>query len=124
MAHSNTIMSQVTKIVPRHEFETLAKKHYTGRAFRTFSRWNQFVAMTAAQLSSLRDLTANMNAQLKKLYHLGVSSVSRTTLACVNDEKPYTLYEALFAKLLRGCRSYAPKHKFKFKNKLTPLMQR
>jgi len=124
MAHSNTIMSQITKIVPRHEFETLAKQHHTGRTFRNFSRWSQFVAMTTAQLSSrssLRDLTATMKAQMKKLYHIGVSSVTRTTLARVNDEKPCTLYEALFTKLLRGCTSYAPRHKFKFKNKLYSL---
>ena len=63
MEHSNTIMSQITKIVSRHEFEALAKRHHTGRTFRRFNRWSQFVAMTAAQLScraSLRDLTANL----------------------------------------------------------------
>jgi len=124
MAHSNTIMSQVTKIVSRHEFEALAKKHHTGRTFRNFSRWSQFVAMTAAQLSSrssLRDLTANMKAQMRKLYHLGVRPISRTTLARVNDQKPYSLYEELFARLLQRCQRVSPQHTFRFKNKLYSL---
>ena len=38
MAHCNTIFSQILKFVPRHEFETLANKHHSGRAFRTASR--------------------------------------------------------------------------------------
>ena len=43
MAHCNTIFSQIVKFVPRHEFETLAKRHHTGRCFRTASRRAQFV---------------------------------------------------------------------------------
>lgn len=58
MAHCNTIFLQLLKLVSRHEFETLAKQHHTGRSFRTASRWSQFVVMMMAQLtgrSSLRD---------------------------------------------------------------------
>ena len=59
MAHCNTIFSQILKLVPRHEFEALAKQHHQGRAFRTASRWSQFVTLAMAQLSgrnSLRDM--------------------------------------------------------------------
>lgn len=48
MAHCNTILSQILKLVPRHEFETLAKQHHSGRAFRKASRWSQFVSLTMA----------------------------------------------------------------------------
>ena len=34
MAHCNTVLSQFLKWVPRHEFETLAKRHHSGRSFR------------------------------------------------------------------------------------------
>ncbi len=51
MAHCNTILSQILKFVPRHEFETLAKQHHSGRAFRKASRWSQFVSLTMGQLS-------------------------------------------------------------------------
>jgi putative transposase len=112
------------KIFSRHEFEALAKQHHSGRKFRKFDRWSQFVAMTSAQLSSrvsLRDLVSNLSAQAKKLYHLGLKPTNRSTLARVNDEKPCTLYEALFEKLLGRCQSISPKHRFRFKNKLYSL---
>jgi len=121
MAHYNTVIGQMLKIFSRHEFESLAKEHHAGRKFRAFDRWSQFVAMTAAQLSSrvsLRDLASNLSAQGKKLYHIGLKPVNRSTLARVNDKKPYTLYEALFEKLLRQCQKISPRHRFRFKNKL------
>jgi hypothetical protein len=77
-------MSQITKSVSRYEIEALAKRHHAGRTFRRFNRWSQFVAMTSAQLSSrasLRDLTANLKVQMKKLYHLGATSICLTTWA-------------------------------------------
>lgn len=56
MAHYNTIFSQILKFVPRLEFEALANRHHTGRAFRTASRWSQFVTMAMAQLSGRNSL--------------------------------------------------------------------
>jgi len=41
-------------------------------------------------------------------------------LALIED-KPYTLYEALFSKLLHRCQGLAPSHNFKFKNPLYSL---
>lgn len=103
MAHCNTILSQILKLVPRHEFERLANQHHKGRAFRTTSRWSQFVTMSIGQLSgrqSLRDVVENVTAQEHRLYHLGSSKLSRSNLARINEDKPYELYEALFGKLL------------------------
>jgi putative transposase len=88
------------------------------------SRWSQFVALSLAQFagrSSLRDIVSNLSAQSAKLYHLGSSQVSRTSLARVNENQPYTLYEALFHKLLSRCQGLAPRHGFRFKNKLYSL---
>ena len=124
MAHHNTVFAQLLKLVPRHEFESLANQHHCGRKLRKMTRWAQFVAMATAQLSSrnsLRDVVSNMAAQARKLYHLGIRSVSRSSLSRVNASQPYELYEALFAKLLARCQARAPKHPFKFKNKLYSL---
>ena len=86
------------------------------------SRWAQFVALGLAQLTgrqSLRDIVSNLSTQGRKLYHLGVgTTVSRSSLARVNAEQPYTLYETLFGRLLSRCRQCAPRHGFRFKNKL------
>jgi len=124
MAHCNTILSQILKLVPRHEFETLAKHHHSGRAFRKASRWSQFVSLTMAQLSgrnSLRDIVDNISAQTHRLYHLGSTKLSRSNLSRINKDKPYSLYEALFGKLLTRCQTVALGHNFRFKNPLYSL---
>jgi hypothetical protein len=124
MSHHNTVIAQLLKLIPRHEFERLANQHHRGRAFRKASRWSQFVAMTVAQLTgrnSLRDIVDNMSAQIHRLYHLGSAKLSRTTLCRINEDKPYELYEALCGRLLSRCQNVAPKHNFKFSSPLYSL---
>jgi uncharacterized protein DUF4372 len=97
MTHCNTIFSQILKFVPRHEFETLANRHHSGRAFRTASRWSQFVTMAMAQLSgrnSLCDIVNSVGTQAHRLYHLGSAKMTRSNLSRINENKSHTLYEA------------------------------
>ena len=111
MAHNDTVFAQVLKLVPRHEFESLARKHKSGRMSRSMTRWGQFVAMGMAQLTgrcSLRDIVSNLAAQSCKLYHLGVGVVTRSSLARVNAEKPWEMYEELHGRLLGRCQAKAP----------------
>lgn len=124
MAHNSTVFAQLLKLIPRHEFETLAKQHHQGQKLRKMSRWSQFIALSLGQLAgrtSLRDIVSNLSAQTSKLYHLGSCRVSRTSLARVNEAQPHTLYEGLFHKLLSRCQQQAPRHGFRFKNKLYSL---
>lgn len=124
MTHLNTVFSQILKLVPRHEFEALAKAHHKGRSFRTASRWSQFVCLSMAQLTgrnSLRDMIENISAQAHRLYHLGSTKLSRSNFSRINEDKPYTLYEALFNQLLKRCQGYVPGHQFTFKNALYSL---
>ncbi len=121
MAHCNTVLSQILRIFPRHEFQALANKHHVGQKFRSFSRWTQFVALVTAQLTgrnSLRDIEENMSAQAGKLYHLGIKPFGRSTLARANETQPHQMYEALFQRLLVRCQGLAPTKRFKFKEKL------
>ena len=121
MAHNDTVFAQVLKLVPRQEFESLARKHKSGRMSRSMTRWGQFVAMGMAQLTgrcSLRDIVSNLAAQSCKLYHLGVGVVTRSSLARVNAEKPWEMYEELHGRLLGRCQAKAPGHGYRFKAKL------
>ena len=122
MAHRNTVFVQLLRFLPRHEFDAEARQHQRGQGLRVMSRWAQFVALGLAQLTgrqSLRDIVSNLSTQGRKLYHLGVgTTVSRSSLARVNAEQPYTLYETLFGRLLSRCQQCAPRHGFRFKNKL------
>ena len=121
MAHHNTVFGQLLTLLPRHEFDAEARDHQRGQRLRVMSRWAQFVALGLGQLASrqsLRDIVSNLRAQPAKLYHLGVPTVSRSSLARVNAEQPYTLYEALFGRLLSRCQQRAPGHRFRFRHKL------
>ena len=71
--------------------------------------------------SSLRDTVDNFNAQAHKLPALGCRPLARSTLARLNEDKPYQLFEALFAQLLSQCQALTPGHSFRFKNKLYSL---
>lgn len=120
MPHHNTVFAQLLKLIPRHEFETLSQAHHRGQRLRKINRWSQFVALSTAQLSgrnSLRDIVFNLNAQIQSLYHLGCRLVTRSSLARVNEQQPYTLYEALFTKLYQRCQS-ATRQRFRFKHQL------
>ena len=124
MSHHSTVFAQFLRFVPRHEFESLAKEHHRGAPLRQMTRFSQFVALATAHLGrrgSLRDVVANLEAQCSRLYHLGAKPVTRSSFARVNEEQPFSLYEALFSKLYARCQRLAPRHGFRFKNKLYSL---
>lgn len=82
------------------------------------------MTLAMAQLSgrnSLRDMVENVSAQAHRLYHLGSAKLSRSNLSRINEDKPYTLYEALFGKLLRRCQGMTPGHNFRFNHPLYSL---
>jgi putative transposase len=112
------------KLIPRHHFAKLEAQHGTGRKARSFTRWSQLVHLLSMQLTaraSLRDGVASLKARIKSLYHLGVKPVARSTFADANSQRPASFFAALFAMMYRRCQPRAPKHKFKFKNKLFSL---
>lgn len=124
MAHNHTVLGQILKLMPRHEFEREVREHHEGGRLRKMTRWGHSVAMVLGQLagrSSLRDIVGILKLQAHKRYHLALKGISRSSLARVNEKQPYTLYEAVFDKLLARCRSHAPGHKSRFKNKLYSL---
>jgi len=124
MAHHNTIFSQILKLVPRHEFSSLADRHDGHRRSDSMSRWTQFIAMATAQLtfrSSLRDIESTIASQKHVNYHLGSGSIKKTTLSRTNKRLSFSFFEELFTKLYSRCQSHVPKHKFRFKNKLFSL---
>lgn len=125
MAHSSTILSQLLQLVSRHDFKTVEENGFRpDRKFRTLTRWNQFVAMMFAHIAgraSLRDITSQLQAHARRLYHLGVKTVKRSTLADANHDRPADFFEVLFHHLYAKCSAVAPKKKFKFKCKLYSL---
>jgi len=121
MAHCNTVFHQLLKFIPRHRFSSLEKEHGTGRKARKFTRWNQFVALMFMQITgraSLRDSVQSLGVRNGFLYHLGLRDVRRSTFSDANNKRPASFFKALFDLSYQQCRPMAPKHKFRFKNRL------
>jgi len=124
MSYHNTILSQILKMVPRLEFERLGNQYDGRRRSDALSRWSQFVALSLGQLAgrtSLRDIEATLQSHAQHRYHLGSQSVSRSALGRANEQLDYAFYASLFQTLYQRCTHHAPRHGFKFKNKLFSL---
>ncbi len=50
MAHNSSVLSQLLKLLPRHEFEKQANRVDGKRGSDALLRWSQFVALTIGQL--------------------------------------------------------------------------
>ncbi len=117
--HSNTIMSQLLNLMPRHQFDQAVSEYSGDRYVKKFTTWNQLTTLLYAQASgknSLRDIQTALGTQQPKLYHLGLPAVKRSTLADANAQRNSQIMEKLFYRLLERCQQIAPKHKFRFKN--------
>jgi putative transposase len=122
MAHSNTVFHQVLHLLDRHDFRKIERNGFRPkRKYRILNRWGQFVVMMFAQItgrSSLRDIVHQFQFQTARLYHLGIRPVKRTTLADANNKRSVEFFQALFEHQYGKCVAFAPKKKFRFKNKL------
>lgn len=122
MAHSTTIFSQLLQLVWKHDFKRIEQEGFKpGRKPRSLTRWGQFVAMMFAHVSgrsSLRDIASQLGAQARRLYHLGVKGVKRSTLSDANHDRTAEFFESVFHHLYAKCSAVAPKKRFRFKCKL------
>lgn len=121
MSHFNTILHQLQQFLPRHAFEKLVLEHNGDKYAKKFSCNNLLTILLYAQASgksSLRDIQTGLFVQNNQLYHLGIKSIARSTIAHANKSKPYVIFEKLFYALLKQCKDITPTRKFKFKNPL------
>jgi IS4 transposase len=92
------------KTLPRWRFEQLVRRHGADHRVRSLPTWSQLVALLYAQLAgvcSLRELVAGLASHGNLLYHLGVGTVRRSTLADANATRPLAVFSDVFALLLR-----------------------
>jgi len=105
MNSGQSVFSQLIDHLPRHEFRRCVERYAGNYRVRSFSCWDQFLAMMFAQLSyreSLRDIVACLRSQQRRLYHLGIrSKISRSTLADANESRDWRIYGD-FAQALIG----------------------
>jgi hypothetical protein len=103
MNSGRTVFAQLIEHLPHKEFQKCVVRYRGDRYAKNFSCWDQYLAMTFAQLTyreSLRDIETCLGAVGGKLYHMGFrTSVARSTLADANESRDWRIY-ADFAQTL------------------------
>src|SRR5271156_3015745 len=89
--------------LPRYEFQKCVSRYEGDLQRKSFSCWDQFLAMGFAQFTyreSLRDIEACLRSIGGKLYHMGFrGKVARSTLADANESRDWRIYDD-FAQVL------------------------
>jgi hypothetical protein len=108
MNKGRTVFAQLMEYASHKEFQKCVGKYPDRRRPRRFSPWDQFLAMSFAQLTyreSLRDIEACLGAVPDKLYHMGFRGpVARATLADANEKRDWRIYAAFAQGLIMEAR--------------------
>jgi hypothetical protein len=110
MSHTNTILNQLQHLLPVHDFHSFVGQYEADKWSKTFTTKDQLTVLLYAQATgktSLRDIETSLQVQQTSLYHLGVQSVTKSTLSRANASRPYDIYEAFFYKLLEKCQNFS-----------------
>ena len=96
-------IGQVLKALPRGAFDRIVQSYRGDRYVKSFTCWDQLVAMVYLQLAgagSLRELEAGFNGKWAHHYHLGCRRVARTTLADANEKRNPLIYADVLHELI------------------------
>lgn len=124
MRKLETILGELLKLVPRYQFEKAVQLYQGDRYVKSYTTWRQYITILFSQIKqkdSIRDIVTGWSAFASRWYHLGMGIISRSTFSDAHNRRDYRIFESLFYHLLSRCRSYTPKHRFKFKNPLYSL---
>ena len=108
MNSGKTVFAQLMDFIPTYEFRRCVARYRGQYRVRSFSCWDQFLAMAFAQLTyreSLRDIETCLRALGGKLYHVGIrGQVSRSTLADANESRDWRIFADLARVLIAMAR--------------------
>jgi hypothetical protein len=108
MNSGSTVFAQLLSHLPRHTFRKFVERYQGHYRVRTFSCWDQFIAMAFAQLTgrdSLRNIESCLSSHREKLYHVGMrGKISRSTLADANETRDFRIYQDLGYALIQTAR--------------------
>jgi hypothetical protein len=112
MRAGKTIFSQVMEWIHPEQFRRCVQRYRGNYRVRNFPCWDQFLAMSFAQLTyrdSLADIEVCLRSRPDQLYHIGFrSTIAHNTLARANRFRDWRIYHDLAQSLItRARRLYA-----------------
>ena len=94
---------QVIKLLDKSKVLHVSREKGSERYVKRFNGWVHLVVMLYAvimRFDSLREITASMLAESRKLRHLGINfKLGRSTLADANSRRPESVFEAIYRDL-------------------------
>jgi putative transposase len=104
MRYSDSIFGHLLKPISRRQFDASVIRHDADAYDKTFKSWDHMALLVFAQLSGvdgLRNLEAAWNANSNHHYHLGVSTIARSTVSDANARRPLAVFSETFSRLSR-----------------------
>lgn len=98
MNKNKYVFAQLIEFLDKGKFRHLVDKYNGNRYVKSFTCWNQLLALMFGQLSnreSLRDVVVALEAHHTKCYHLGIgrNPIAKTTFASANQNRDYRIFE-------------------------------
>ena len=94
---------QVIKLLDKAKVLHVSREKGSERCVKRFNGWVHLVVMLYAvimRFDSLREITASLLAESRKLRHLGINfKIGRSTLADANSRRPESVFEAIYRDL-------------------------
>jgi hypothetical protein len=108
MNQGTTILAQLFAFLDYDVFRSFVRKYHGDYRVRHLSCWEQFLAMSFAQLTwreSLRDIEVSLSAHRHQLYHSGFRSpIKRSSLADANENRDWRIYAEFAQHLIQIAR--------------------
>lgn len=124
MHYSSTIFSQLLAFLPKDRLQRFVGQHQAERYVKRLSVWNHLVVLLYTQATgkeSLREIEKSLTIDHTTWYHLGIKSVSRSSIGRVNNTRDPIVFEKLFYALLSECKQITTIRTFSFENPLYSL---
>lgn len=108
MNHGKYVFAQLIECIPQYQFQNCVKKYNGDYNVKSFTCWEQFLAMVFGQLAyreSVRDVVVSLNSHKQKHYHLGFHSrLAKSTLTHANIHRDYRIYQDFMQILVEQAR--------------------
>lgn len=104
------LYGQVINLLDKGKILKLSRAHGGERYVKSFNGWSHHVVMLYAvimRFDSLREITASMLVEARKLAHLGIKKLPRrSTLSDANKRRPESFFESVYRDLYSTYRAY------------------
>ncbi|MDP3781107.1 MAG: IS4 family transposase [Nitrosopumilaceae archaeon] len=124
MQYSTTIFGQLLAFLPKEKLKKFTGQHNSEKYIKKLTVWNHLVVLLYAQATgkdSLREIETGLLMNHSSWHHLGINTVSKSSIARVNNTRSPIVFEKLFYALLEQCKSVTQSRKFSFNNPLYSL---